>query len=347
MAAGPFTIGQLDSATNKYYVPGIKDNFRMNKPFFNKLYENKKKFDGGQDIRKTVRVDHAGSGGAWGGGVGTLDATFNENVTQAVFPISNYYASMMVPQTYLWLNKGKAKLTDIMENQSETALQTLNKTLALDLYGAGGLNGSGARKIDGLQAIMTQAADPSYAAFGGITRVGASGSWSSNSGNAFWNSTVFAANANTAITGWAGSETIDALTTVNIPKLQQIVGFGKRDDAEVEMLLMRRNLYNACANLLSTYRRYENSDDQGKMGFKKGLMFENAQIVSDDCANSGEICAVNFKDLQMHVHDEADFFATDFRVPVNQQVLIKYIFLMLSMTSDRPNSLVRVTGFTG
>lgn len=342
-----FSIGQLDVGTNKLYVPAIRDNFTMNRPVFKKLYEKKKRFAGGQDIRIPVKFDLNASGGAWAGGVATLDSSFQENVTHAIFPISFYYTAMMVPRTYLWLNAGQAKLTDIMENQAESALGTLNKTLGLDIHGAGGLNSANARKIDGLQAVMTQAADPSYAAFGGITRSGASGSWSSPTGNAFWNATVFAANANTTVTGWKGSEVIDNLTTISIAKLQQMVGFGKRDDVEPEFITCRQNLYNAIANLMQTYRRYDNSDNVGKMGFKEGLMFEGAQVVSDDSANSGEICVLNTKDLKLYVHDKADFLATDFREPVNQAVLIKYIFLALSMTSDRPNPLVRVTGFTG
>lgn len=345
-----FSIGQLDVAINKHYVPKIKDNFLMNRPLFKKLYENKKTFEGGQDIRVPVRFDEGSNGGAWSGGVGQLNANFVENVTHAVFPICHYYGAMMVPQTYLWLNRGKAKLTSILENQSESMVNNLNKTLGLDIHGAGGLNSGGARKIDGLQAVCTSNADPSYAAFGGITRVGATPTiWSSASGssNQFWNATVFAANANTTVTGWKGSEVIDNLTTISIAKLQQIYGFGCREDVEPEMIICRQNIYNAIANLMSTYRRYSNDDNTGKMGFKKGLEFNNAQIISDDSANSGEILALNFKDLQLYVHDIADFYMTDMREPVNQATLIKYMFSMMSLTSDRPNTLVRVTGFTG
>ncbi len=227
-------------------------------------------------------------------------------------------------------------------------VNNLHKTLGLDIHGAGGLNSLGFRKIDGIQAAATSAADPSYAAFGGITRVGATASiWSNPTGNAFWNATVFAANANGTVTGWKGSETIDNLTTISIAKLQQMYGFGCREDVEPEMIICRQNLYNAIANLMSTYRRYDNSDDTGKMGFKKGLEFMGAKVIADDSANSGEINLVNFKDLKLYVHDIADFFMTDMREPVNQATLIKYMFSMMSLTSDRPNTLVRVTGFTG
>lgn len=343
-----FSIGQLDVAINKHYVPKIKDNFLMNRPLLKKLYENKETFEGGQDIRVPVRFDEGSNGGAWSGGVGSLQANFVENVTHAIFPICHYYGAMMIPQTYLWLNRGKAKLTSILENQSESMVNNLHKTLGLDIHGAGGLNSAGHRKIDGIQAAATASGtDPSYASFGGISRSGASGMWSSPTGNAFWGATVFAANANTTVTSWKGSEVIDNLTTISIAKLQQMYGFGCREDVEPEMIFCRQNLFNAIANLMSTYRRYGNADDTGKMGFKKGLEFNGAQIISDDSANSGEICMVNFKDLKLYVHDIADFFMTDARKPVNQETMIKYMFSMLSLTSDRPNTLVRVTGFTG
>lgn len=342
-----FSIGQLDVGTNKLYVPAITENFMLNRPVFKKLYGKKKKLTGGQDIRIPVRFDANASGGAWAGGVATLDATFQENVTHAIFPISFYYTAMQVPQTYLWLNNGPAKLTDIMENQAESALNTLNKTLGQDIHGAGGLNAAGARKIDGLQALMTQAADPSYAPFGGITRVGASGSWLSNSGNAFWNAIVFAANANTTVTGWTHSEVIDNVTTLSLSKLQQIVSFAKRDDVDPEFIVGGRRVYNACVNLLQTYRRYENADDMGKAGFKKGVMYDTCMIVADDSANAGELSVLNTEDISLYVSPEADFLATDFRKPINQEALIKYIFLCLSMTAKRCNSLVRVTGITG
>ena len=342
-----FSIGQLDVATNKLYVPKIEEQFMMNRPLFKKLYDKKKKLTGGQDIRVPVRFDANASGGAWAGGVATLDATFQENVTHAIFEPAFYYTAMMVPQTYLWLNKGQAKLTVIMENQAESALNTLNKTLGLDIHGAGGLNSAGARKIDGIQAIMTQSADPSYAAFGRITRVGASGSWSNPIGNAFWNAIVFAANANTTVTGWSHSEVIDNLTTLSLNKLQQIVSFAKRDDVDPEFIVSGRRVYNAAVNLLQTYRRYENADDMGKAGFKKGIMYDTAMLVADDSANSGELSVINTEDLALYVSPEADFLPTDFRKPVNQEVLIKYIFLCLSMTAKRCNSLVRVTGITG
>ncbi len=338
----------LNSLTDKFFVKKVQDNFFLNKALWKMLRDRQETFSGGRAIQVPIAYANSTNGGAWGGGAETLEANFQDNITQATFAICQYYSSMAVPQTEVWLNNGPAKVDNLLKKQAELMLESFNTTLGADIFGDGALNAGGKKTLDGLKAVCTTSgADPSIGAYGGITRVGASGSYQAPVGNQFWSAAVFAANANTTVTFWKGSEVIDNLTTISYKKLLQAFGFGRSNGETPDIGVCNQQVYNAIGTLAQLQSRQMTTDQTGKLGFSKGLEFEGIPIVVDDNCPSGELYFLNLNHLMLRMHDIADFYATEFRKPANQEMLLKYVFCTLNLVCDKPNTQVRMTGITG
>ncbi|HEY9684694.1 MAG TPA: phage major capsid protein [Oculatellaceae cyanobacterium] len=351
--AGPFTIQTFDALTNKYYIPKLVDNFFLRSVFLGMLRKSEKTFDGGRSIQQPISYGKSGNAGAWGGGADVLNTTFVDVATQATHPVCYYYASCTIPQTEQWLNAGKAKIIDLLKAQMELAENSLTDTLGKDVFGDGSLNANNKRRVDGLQAIVGNGADPSIGPFGGITRVGASGPQSNPVGNAFWNANVFACNANATVTMWKDTETIDNLTTISIKKMQFMYGFCTQGGERPTHIITSQLAYNAYFNLLTAIQRQMSTDKVGKMGYEDGLEFNGTPVLVDDLLTqgdtngSGKMYFLNMDHLYWRPLDSCNFKTTEFRSPANQMMLIKFILLMVNLTCDRPNLQGVITGITG
>jgi len=348
--AGPFTISNLDALTNKYWIPKLVDNFFLRGTLLTLLKNSEKTYDGGRVIRQPISYRSSPNAGAWGGGMDTLPTNYQDHVTDAEFAITNYFATVTLPQTEQWANMGKAKLIDLMDSQMTLAEESLADTLGQDVYGDGSNNANGKKRMDGLSAICTNAADPSIGAYGGITRVGASGSKAAPVGNAFWNANVFASNANATVTTWKSTEVIDNVTTISIKKMQQMFGMCSMSGETPTHILAGQLGYNAYFNLLtSTTRQVQYNDDKtGKAGYSKGLEFNGIGVYVDDLIDSqGKMYFVNMDHIFFRPHSTANFYTTPFRSPSNQLANIKIIALMGNITCDKPQQQGVITGITG
>jgi len=349
--AGPFTIGTFDALTNKYWIPKLVDNFFLRGTLLTLLKNSQKTFDGGRDIRQPISYRNSPNAGSWPGGMAVLPTNFQDHATQAVFSIANYYASITLPQTEQWLNQGEAKIVDLMESQMDLAENSLADTFGQDVYADGSLNSvNNSKRVDGLSGMITNGADPSIAAYGGITRVGASGSKAAPVGNAFWNANVFAANANTTVTTWKSAEVIDNLTTISIKKMQQMFGMCSMGGEKPTHILAGQLGYNAYYNLLtSTTRQIQDSDDKtGKAGYSKGLDFNGVGVYVDDLIDSqGKMYFLNMDHIFFRPLKDANFKSTPFRQPPNQLANIKFIVWMGNITCDEPRKQGVITGITG
>lgn len=347
----PLTPSTLSAFTNEYFIRKLVDNFFLSSALLFKLRQNEVPFDGGRPtIQQPISYGNSPNAGAWGGGSGTLPTTFVDVATQATFNICNYYASITIPWTEEMLNAGEWKIVDLVKAQTELVEQSLKDTMGQDVYSDGSNSTTGAitgyERLDGMQAICTYNADPTPRAYGGITRVSATGSKNSFSNYAWWNANSMAINAG-SVTRWKGTDTISsANTNLSLAKMQSMYGFCTAGNEVPTLIVASQAGYNAYWGLLQVIQRQASDEEIGRAGFKS-LLFDNTPVVVDDNIDAAsKMYFLNTDHIYLRPHKKANFYTTDFRQPPNQIMNIMYILWMGQLTCDRPNLQGVFTGIT-
>lgn len=342
----PLTPNTLSTCIDRIYSRQLRDNFFLGTPFWAMLSENEDPVGGGRQIVDQISYTNSPNAGVWGGGVAQLNAAFINNATESVFNPCYYYFSVAVPETDEIQNSEPAQIIDIVEAQIELAEMSLRNTMGSDVFGDGSLV-NGFPSLAGLKAIITFGSDPTPGAYGGISRIGSSGSQKAPVGDAaFWNSNPVAINANTTVTRWKGSQTFGNTTTLDIPSLQKEFSFCTVNNMAPDLMVASMRTYNAYYNLLLNVMRQATEDDLGKQGFT-ALMFNNCPMVQDDACDDDTIYFLNMRFLKLRPYTKGNFRMTGWRQPADQLVNIKYGIWMGNITCDRPNMLGRLTGITG
>lgn len=339
-----FSIDTINSMTDKYFIPTLVDNFFLSSPLLFKLKDEEDPFDGGMDIRQPIAYTKSTTAGRWSGRTGTLPTTFTEFGTQAVWNIRFYYGSMVLPETEVLKNKGKAQIINYVKAQTELMETSLKDIMGADLYKDGAADVDGNYGLDGLGAIITHGVDPAPGAYGGITRVGASGSKAAPVGNAFWNANPVAINANGTVTRWTGSETFGNSTTLTIYDMQRVYGFCTVGNEQPNLIVTSPNIYNKYWSLLTSQQRQASEEVTGMAGFRYLLFNSTPVVVDHNIDSNSSIYFLNTNYLKWRPHEDANFVATPFRQPPNQWINIKFVFWMGNITCSRPNMQGKLTG---
>lgn len=343
MALTPDT---LTTAIDRIYTRQLRDNFFLGTPLWNKMSQFENPVPGGRIIVDQISYTNTPNAGAWGGGVSQLPAAFINHMTEVTQQPVFYFFSVAIPETDEIENSDPAQIINIVEAQIELAEMSLRDTLGTDIYGDGSVNSNGFRTLAGLKAIITFGTDPSPGAYGGISRIGSSGSKKSPVGPAaFWNSNPVACNANATVTRWKGSQVFDASTVLTIAKMQSVFGFCTVNNIAPDLLVGSQLTYNAYYNQLTQLMRQATQDDLGKQGFT-GLMFNNTPFVQDDACDNDSIYFINTRFMRLRPYTKGNFRMTGWRQPVDQLVNIKYGIWMGNVTCTRPNMLGRLTAIT-
>lgn len=343
MALTPSTLSTM---IDRIYARQLRDNFFLGTPFWAMLSEDDEPVGGGRQIVEQISYTNSPNAGNWGGGVSQLTAAFIGHATEAVFNPTFYYFSVAVPETDEIQNSEPAEIINIVEAQTELAEMSLRDTMGLHAFGDGS-NSGGFPTLAGLKAAITFGTDPVSGGYGGITRIGQSGSRYSFTGeSAFWNSNPVAINAGTTVTRWKGSQVFGSSTTLDISSMQKVFGFCTLNNMAPDLMVASMLTYNAYYNLLLNLMRQASEDDLGKQGFT-GLMFNNCPLVQDDACDSDTIYYINTRFLKLRPYSKGNFRMTGWRQPADQLVNIKYGIWMGNITCTRPNMLGRLTAITG
>ena len=331
------SIDHLDALTNKHFIPNLVDQIFKRSMFLKMLKENEETFDGGRDIRQPVSYKKAAAGGAWSGGMGTMDSIHTPHTTQAVHSIAHYYTDITIPETEQALNQGKAKLVDMLSAQTELSEATMLDTMGMDAFKDGSNNADGYKTLDGLAAICTFSSDPAPGAYGGIGR----------SANTWWRSQTFATNANSSISFFKRSYNPGNTTTVSIPKMQSQFGLVTDGTDRPDLIITGQLVFDAYHALGTNIQRQVSSDLVGKLGFQT-LEFNGVPVVVDDLIeNEGDLFMLNMKHIRFRPAKSLNFKATKFRSPVNQLVNSKKVVVACNITCDKPRLQSLQSGFTG
>lgn len=340
------TYKQLESSTEKKFLPRMQDNFFLSSPFLFKLKQNEETVDGGRTIMQPISYRSHPHAGAWPGKAATLQTTYIEHITAAEFNWCHYYCDITLPETELLKNSGGQKVVDLLKAQIELAEESLKDTMGVDVYGVGTVASDGSRKLSGLQAILTRAADPSSGAYGGITRSGASGSKASPTGNGFWNANVCAINVG-AITFWKGAFTFsNADTILDLQRMETMYLVCSANNEAPDLILMHAALFSKFWGLQQATQRQASENELGRVGFKY-LLFNGTPVVTDDNIDSAsKIYFLNTKHIYLRPHKDSNFTSTKFENLPNQRMRAKFIYWDGNMTCDRPNLQGCLTGVT-
>lgn len=326
-----------------YFDRKLRDNIFMSTALFEYMWQNVDPVPGGLVINDQIAYLSSPNANVFGGGVAELPATFVGNSTQASFPPCYYFYSIAIPDTTIILNQYEGQIIDIIAAQYETALMSLNNVLGQDVYGTSATR-SGAPTLSGLRAVVTTGADPAGGAYGGITRVGASGPFTAPVGNAFWNGNAMTINGGSQ-TFWKGTVNPGTATTLNLLALQQLVSICSVGLFRPKLLVADLISYNAYFNLLTNIVRQAPVTPIGKQGFT-GLAFADLIMILDDQCPAGTIFAVN--DIFKFRPWRSGFFRqVPWRQPPNALVNIKYGLLIANLTHNRPNTMGSLSGITG
>lgn len=336
------SINTLSALTDKYYIEELHDNFFLSRAFNLKLKSRERPKSGGDDIRVPIKHGNNTNGGRWAGDDAPLNTAGQEFATQATFDWRYLQAAVSLPETRILRNMGKGRIVDLLAEEVENAQETIVDQFDIDLFKDGTADSAGVLGIAGLAAVLTRASNPTPGAYGGITRVGASGSKNSPTGNAFWNANVQAANSNSTVTHYKNDVTMDNSAVMTLAKLQAIFGVCGGGD----LIVTSQLLYDKYWSLLTTIQRQMTDDEIGKAGFTS-LMFNNAPvIVADNIDNQNKWIVLNMKFFELCPHKDMNFSATEFRKPPNQRTLIKLINWMGNLICKRPNRQGMLTGMT-
>ena len=323
------------------YDRELRDNIFMSTSLFEYMWDNVEPVDGGLYINEQIAYVASPNANVFGGGVAELPATFVGNATQATFPPCYYFYSIAIPDTDVILNQNDGEIINIIEGQYENALMSLNNVLGQDVYGDATPR-NGAPTLSGLNAAITKGADPGGGAYGGISRVGSSGSFKAPVGNApWWNGNALTINGGSQ-TVWKGTVNTGTGTALTLPALQALISVCTVGQFRPSVMFAGLTAYNAFHNLLFNIVRQSPADAVGRQGYT-GVAFNDIIVVQDDQCDDGTIYAVN-DIFKFRPWRGAFFKQLDWRQPPNALVNIKYGLLIANMTCNRPNTLGKLSG---
>jgi hypothetical protein len=336
----------MTTETLPFYDRRLRDQIFMSTSFFEYLWQQVDPVPGGLQINEQIAFLATPNAGVFAGGVSELPATFVGNATQATFPPCYYFYSVAIPNTMAILNDGEGMVIDMISAQYENALMSLNNVLAQDAYGDATPR-NGAPTLSGLNAIITTSADPAGGAYGGISRIGSSGSFKNPTGAAPWYNGVSMTVNGGAQTFWKGTVNPGSSTVLSWQSIIALMSACTVGPFRPRVMFAGLTAYNAALALMTNIVRQDDlrSNGLGKQGFT-GVAFGDVLLVQDDQADAGTIYAVNNL-LKFRPWREGFFKQFPWRQPPNALVDIKYGLLVCNLTHSRPNTMGLMSGITG
>lgn len=342
------TYDHLSSVTDKNYIRKLHDNFFYHDPLWVKLKNRREAVDGGDDIRIPIQHSKSTAAKRWLGRANTFEATLQDSITLGVLPAVQYIVSLAIPQTDVVKNAGRSKILDLIKTQVELAEESLGNVMSTDLYltGATSEDSNGVAGLAGLTAALTYNANPTSGSYMGITRASSSGHFSNPTGNAFWNSNVMAADANTTTTFFGNAATMDNDATLTLDKMQQMFGTATNGRHSPNLIVTSQALYNKYVSLLTAMQQQQTHEEMGKAGFKN-MSFNFVPVVASPFINATtSMYFLNTDTWEYKPYSGLEFDADSFKSLPNARVMVKSIAWMGNIACLFPNRNALLTGAT-
>jgi len=341
------TILSPDTVTSSVlpaFTEELRDNFFVSHTAFDWLIQDVEVIEGGLYIADQILYNLNPNADVWGGGVSTLPLSFVQNTTQATFNPIYYAGSVTIPDTIMILDQGDRAIIDLVSAQFEHMLMSFIDKMSTDLY-SDGTPRNGLPILQGLNAACTYSADPGMGPYGGITRVGSSGTNAAPVGPApFWNAAVLTINGGSQPT-WIGNVNPGTSTTMSVGAMIAARIAGSVGQFESDLVLTDNIGYQAYLNLVTQTVRQSASTEVMSQG-AKGIEFAGVRVVKDDKCPSGTMYFLN--DLfRLCIWRNGAFVMSPWRQTVDALVNTMFVIFVGACRTTRPNTLVKMSGITG
>lgn len=302
------TYDQVNSITEKYYVPRLEDNIFDSNPYLRRIKARSMvKIDGGTSIMVPLEYAVNGAGG-WYAGADTLDTSDTEVITSAEYSWKQIYENISIRRSDELKNSGDAAKLNMVKSKLKNAEKSMLDRIGTGLYS----DGTDAKSIVGLRDFC--ATDQTV---GGISQ--SSYSW--------WQSNV------------------DSTTTVtSMSALQTQYNAATVDNMAPTLALCGRAVFNYYYALLQPQQRFTDSDT-ARGGFSS-LMFNGIPVIADSHCPANHFFFVNEDVVKLYVHKDEDMRFVPFQEPLDQNVKVAKIYGMMAFTSGNNRLLAVLSGLT-
>lgn len=331
----------LTSSILPWFNRKLRDNFFTSSVAFELFTSLIERIDGGAYIQDQIMYNSSPQADVWPGGAATASADFIGNTTSATYNPVYYLGAIGIPDTFAILNQGQGMIIDLIAGQYEQMLMSLVDIINKDFYSTGAAR-NGVPILQGLQAICTSGADPAGGAYGGITRVGSSGSFLNPVGPAaWWNANVLTINGGSQ-TVWTGAVNPGTSTASSYGAyfaflIASTVGMYRPLAFLADIIA-----YQGYGNLLVQTVRQTPLEGVLRNG-ARGLSFADIPFLLDVRCPSGTVFAINDL-LKWCIWRNGAFVETPWRQPSNALVNIKYVVLVNALKHERPNTMTVMSG---
>ena len=312
MAFANSAITDIIATTIQNRSGELADNVLTNNAFLNRIRErgNVKEVSGGNVILEEIMYTDATQTNANSySGFESLNVSPNSPISAAQFPLTQYYASVVISGLEMLQNTGKEQFIDLLDGRIEVAEAQLINRIAGDAYLDG--TGNSGKNITGLAALVSDT--PTTGVVGGIDRA----LW------AFWRNQVFGGVAN----GGAAVSAANIQAYMTQVALSTVRGRDKSD-----ICIADSNYFNFYVNSLQAIQRV--TDDGASttgIGFAKLKFYgggTSCDVVFDggvgNLATANHMWFLNTRYIKFRPHRDRNFAPIGGeRQAINQDAIVK------------------------
>jgi hypothetical protein len=321
-----FNYTELDSVTEKFYLPLIIDQLFSKDPILAKLKDNKKTVSGGTKFTQNILVDTLNHGKYKANRAGNSFDIAEKDIINAVdYAVKGHYANLTIDGWEETINSGTAAVHNLLEEKMKNLEEAMRQELLGALYQDPATFDPQSLGFEGLIKAVDN--DNVYA---GLDRA--------QSANAFWRSVV----KQDAVAGIDLGAT-DAYTKVLRDFFMKVTDGGK--DHRNLVFVGDFSTISKIEGMLASRNQITTVDQtSANLGFESFKLFGkpvHASSELEDIAQTtgkGVLYAINFDYFGMRTLKGRDFYMTPFKSAQANDSRSKQLLVMGNYVCNKPKS---------
>lgn len=281
-------------------------------PLLERMLEKKTTYDGGASIIVPIMYDSNSTAKAFSYD-DLLDVTPQQGILSAQAKWCQYDVSIVVNGQEVRMNSGKSKAVDLVKSKITQAEYSLRSKLTSDIFASS------------VAANSMTSFPVMFDATSSIQDI--------NSTTSSWWQAGVTSSGSFAARGLSDMRTAFTNSDVLMPK------------STIDTIVTTPTVFNYYEGSLTQLQRYAPSDKTGNASFQS-LKFKTSDVMYDNSCPSGVMYLFPSDLLKLVVHTGADMIESEWRTPVNQDVRVKHIFVMLQLVCKARRKLQKLTGIT-
>lgn len=281
-------------------------------PLLDRLMEEKKEYDGGASIIVPIMYDVNSTAKSFAFD-DLLDVTPQQGILASQAKWKQYDVSIVVNGQEVRMNNSKSKAVDLVKSKIKQAEYSLRNKLTGDLFAT---------------AVTGQNINSFPVMFDASSNI-----QDINSSTSSWWQAGTTTSGSFAARGLSDMRTAYTNTDVLAPKVV------------LDTIVTTPTIHNYYEGSLVQKQRYAPTDTKGNASFET-LRFKTADVMYDTACTSGSMYLFPSELLELNVHTDANMVESDWRVPINQDVRVKHIFLMAQLVVKARRKLQVISGIT-